>query len=66
MTVKKYTHEYAIKDMTCLKIYCEHKNITVEKQMNKNLNNFLFDNSKEINNLIEAQKKIVALRKRQD
>lgn len=60
---KKYTTEYLIKDMNCFKLYCDYLGITMEKQLNINLDNFLKDNAQEILLLIEKQKEKVLSRK---
>lgn len=61
--IRKYTTEYLVKDMKCLKLYCEHKEIRKGDVLNQILNKFLANNKEEIKSLMDHQRKIVDSRK---
>lgn len=64
--MRKYTSEYPVVDMKCLKLYCEYKGVKVGEIKRQILNNFLADKAPEIKLLMDQQKKVVESRKKQN
>lgn len=61
--VKKFTTEYPVRDMKCLKLYCDHKEISKGAKLNNLLHKFLADHKEEIKELMDKQRMIVDSRK---